>query len=199
MLHRKSRRTLRCLSILFLCFSLSQVSNAQTAFKIGPNSVMTLAGTSTTHNWAMTAHSFTGNATMAVSSSGQLSAVSALNLVLPVQNLKGDHDGMNTNAYKALKSDQFKDITFKLTSAKVTSSGAKKYNIAVLGSLTIAGVTKPVTLNTAATVNTNGTVSCSGSVPILLSNYGVKPPSLMLGTMKVGNAMTLKYNLLLAK
>jgi polyisoprenoid-binding protein YceI len=199
MKYLNTKHSLTCLSIFFLCFCFSQLSSAQTAFKVGPNSSMTLAGTSTTHDWTMTAHSFTGNATMAVSSGGQLSGVSALSLILPVQNLKGDHDGMNTNAYKALKSDQFKDITFKLTSAKVTSAGAKKYKIAALGNLTIAGVTKAVTLNTSATVNANGSISCSGGLPILLSNFGVKPPSLMLGTMKVGNAVTLKYNLGLVK
>jgi polyisoprenoid-binding protein YceI len=198
----KHRATLRItyLSFLAICVVFpSLLANAQTAFKIGPNPVMTLAGTSTLHNWTMTAHAFTGTATVSLSSSNQLTAVSAFSLQLPVQNLKSESDGMNSNAYEALKSDKNKDIWFKLTSATVTSSGGSKYRIAALGNLTIAGVTKAITLNTTAQVNANGSISCSGSVPILLSNFGIERPSFMLGTMKVGDKMTLTYNLILVK
>ena len=187
------------LSVLAICVAFPKLSNAQTAYQIGPNPLMTLAGTSTLHNWSMAAHAFTGTATVSLSAKNQLSAISALSLVLPVQNLKGESDGMNSNAYEALKSDKNKDIVFKLTSAKITSSGGSKYKIAALGNLTIAGVTKAVTLNTTATVNANGSISCSGSVPVLLSNFGIKAPTFMLGTMKVGDATTLTYSLVLVK
>ncbi len=184
------------LVILILCIVYSNVSNAQTSYKIGSNSAMTLAGTSTLHNWTMTANSFTANATMSLSSSKQLSSISALSLSLPVHNLKSESDGMNSNAYESLKADRNPNITFRLTSATVTSSGGSKYKITALGNLMIAGVTKPVTLIVLATVNSNGSISCSGTVPILLSNYGIERPSFMLGTMKVGDALTLTYSLI---
>jgi polyisoprenoid-binding protein YceI len=185
--------------VLAICVAFPLLSNAQTAYKIGPNPLMTLSGTSTLHKWTMTSHAFSGTATVSLSAKNQLSAITALSLIMPVQNLKGESDGMNKNAYEALKSDKYKDIVFKLTSAKVTSSGGSKYKIAALGNLTIAGVTKAATLSTTATVNANGSISCSGSVPILFSNYGIKPPVLMLGTVKTGDATTLTYRLTLVK
>jgi polyisoprenoid-binding protein YceI len=187
------------LSILAFGIAYPLISDAQTAYKIGPNPVMTLAGTSTIHNWTMTAHSFTGTAKVSISADNQLTSISALSLLLPVQNLKSESDGMNSNAYETLKSDKNKNIVFKLTSATVTALGVSKYKIAALGNLTIAGVTKPVILNTSATMNENGSISCSGTVPVLLSNFGIERPSFMLGTMKVGDAMTLTYNLILVK
>ncbi len=187
------------LGTLILCLAFSHVSHAQTAYKIGPKPVITLAGTSTLHNWSMTATSFTANATMSLSSSNKLSAISALSLTLPVHNLKSESDGMNSNAYESLKADKNPNITFKLTSAKVTSLGGSKYKITSMGNLTIAGVTKAVTLNTSATVNSNGSISCSGTVPILLSNFGIARPSFMLGSMQVGDAMTMTYRLTLVK
>jgi polyisoprenoid-binding protein YceI len=187
------------LGILILCLAFSQGSKAQTAYKIGPKPVMTLAGTSTLHNWSMTATSFTANATMSLSSTNKLSGISALSLSLPVHNLKSESDGMNSNAYESLKADKNPNITFKLTSAKVTSSGGSKYKITAMCNLTIAGITKPVTLNTSVTVNSNGSISCSGTLPILLSNFGIARPSFMLGSMKVGDAMTMTYRLTLVK
>jgi polyisoprenoid-binding protein YceI len=188
-----------CLSILTLWFAFPQSTKAQTVYKVGSDPLMTLAGTSTLHDWTMTAHSFSGSATISLTADNQLSSVAALSLVLPVQNLKSESDGMNSNAYEALKSDKYKDILFKLTSAEITSLAGGKYKIAALGNLTIAGVTKSVTLNTTAMVNANGSISCIGSVPISLSNFGIERPSFMLGTMKVGDAMTLSYNMTLIK
>lgn len=184
---------------LLLCLALVQVSNAQTAYKVGGKPVMTLYGTSTLHNWTMTANSFTSNAQISLSADNQLTSMSGLTVVLPVHNLKSDHDGMNDNAYEALKADEHKDIVFKLTSAKITSTGGNKYQITAAGNLSIAGATRPITLSTAAQVNADGSVSCSGTVPIKLSEFNIDRPSFMLGTMKVGDAMTLNYALVLVK
>jgi polyisoprenoid-binding protein YceI len=179
--------------------AFAQASNAQTIYKIGGKPVMTLYGTSTLHDWTMVAHTFTGDAQFALSADNQLSSFDVLTVILPVHNLKSEHDGMNDNAYEALKADDHKDIVFKLTSAKITSSGGNKYQITALGNLSIAGATKAVTLITNALVNADGSVSCSGSVPIKLSEYNIERPSFMLGTMKVGDAMTLNYALIFVK
>ncbi len=103
---------------------------------------------------------------------------------------------MNDNAYEALKADQNKNITFQMKSATITSSGGNKYQISALGSLSIAGVAKAATLNATAVVNADGSISVSGTVPIKLSDHGIERPSFMLGTMKVGDALTLNYTLI---
>jgi polyisoprenoid-binding protein YceI len=161
--------------------------------------VMSLKGTSTMHAWAMTAHSFTGDANFTLSANNKLSAVNKLSLSLPVHNLKGESSGMNTNAYKALKADQYKNIVFKLSSAKVTPGKSNKYHILAQGDLTIAGVTKSTTLDASATVNADGTISCSGEVPIYLADYDIVRPTFMLGAMKVADLTTLTYSLVFVK
>jgi polyisoprenoid-binding protein YceI len=189
---------LACLSILTVWLAFPNVSDAQTNYKIGGKPVMNLKGTSTLHDWAMAAHSFTGDANFTLSAR-KLSAVNKLSLRLPVQNLKGESAGMDKNAYKALKSDKYKDIVFKLTSAKVTPSGGDKYSIVAQGNLTIAGVTKATTLDASAVVNADGTISCSGSMPLYLSSYNIDRPSFALGSMKVADLMTLTYSLVFVK
>lgn len=156
---------------------------------------MTLYGTSTLHDWNMVAHTFTGTGTFTVAGN-QLTGLSSLTVTLPIHNLKSEHDGMNDNAYDALKADKNPNITFQLKSATITPSGGNKYQIAALGSLTIAGVSKATTLNTVAVLNADGSISCSGSVPLKLSDFNIDRPSFMLGTMKVGDALTLNYALI---
>ena len=194
-----ARRFAILVASLVLCVAIAQTTNAQTSYKVSGKPDITLYGTSTLHNWTMSAHAFTCNAQFNVSADNQLNGLSALSFSLPVHNLKSEHDGMNDNAYETLKAKEHKEITFQLTSARVASTGGNKYQVTALGNLTIAGATKAVTLNTAAVVNADGSVSCSGSLPIKLSEFKIERPSFMLGTMSVGDAMTLNYSLIFAK
>jgi polyisoprenoid-binding protein YceI len=195
----KGLKTLIIYSLLFSCTFVTLL-HAQTAYQASSKSAtMTLYGTSTLHDWTMTATVFTADAQFTLSPDNQLTALNALTVTLPVHNLKSEHDGMNDNAYDALKADQNKNITFQLKSATITASGGNKYQIAALGSLSIAGVSKAVTLNTSAVVNADGSISCAGTVPLKLSEFNIERPSFLLGTMKVGDALTLNYTLIFVK
>ncbi len=193
-------RTNLFLSLVILSFVIASAGQAQTAYKSSSKSAtMTLYGTSTLHDWTMTATVFTCDAQFTLTSDNKLSALNALTVTLPVHNLKSEHDGMSDNAYDALKADKYKNITFQLKSATITPSGGNKYQIAATGNLSIAGATKSVTLNTSAVVNADGSISCAGTVPLKLSEFNIDRPSFMLGTMKVGDALTLNYALIFVK
>ncbi len=182
---------------IVLSLGYVQATNAQVAYRFGNKSTMTLAGTSTLHDWTMVAKAFSCNAQMDVTPDNKLNAINSLALVLPIRNLKSEHDGMNDNAYEALKEDNHKDITFKLTSAKITAGTAGKCTIAAQGNLSIAGVTKGITINGAGAVAADGTITITGSVPLKMSEFNVERPSFMFGTMHVGDALTLSYSLIL--
>jgi polyisoprenoid-binding protein YceI len=187
-----------------ICFAFPHATHAQTNYTVDSNSVINIKGTSPLHDWGMTAQSFTGNAKFSFvenkdEGSSDLSAVTEFTLHLPIHNLKSENKGMEKSAYKALKEDKYKDIVFELTSAKFKPSGKRYYLILLHGNLTMAGVTQPTTLKTSARVNEDGTIFCTGSLPIYLSDYNIERPSYLLGTMKVGDVLTLNYNLLLVK
>jgi polyisoprenoid-binding protein YceI len=183
---------LRILVIPLLLLSVVATATAQNTYKLGGKSQMTLNGTSTMHDWTMTAKSFSSTATMTVTKDNDLASIDALSLTLPVQNLKSTKSSMDENAYEALNTDKYKDITFRLTSAKVTPAG-DKFKIVAVGNLTISGVTRSITMNSEASIAADGTVSCSGSVPLKLSDFKIERPSFMFGTMSVGDALSLSY------
>ena len=183
------------LAVFLMLALVAATNNAQAPYRIGGTPTMTLYGTSTLHNWTMTAHSFTANGQFTVSPANQLTAINSLSVVLPVHNLKGESGGLNDNAYDALKASTYKDISFSLTSAAITPDGGSKYKIAAHGNLTIAGTTKPITLNVTGVLNADQSLSVSGSVAFKMSEYGVKPPTFMFGAMSAGDALTLNYAL----
>jgi polyisoprenoid-binding protein YceI len=196
---KTSRLTTVAIALIAVFTLVNGSASAQTAYKTGARSQMTLAGTSTLHDWTMTAKSFNTNAIFTVAPDNQISGITGLTVVLPVTNLKGEKDGLNENAWETLEYEDHKNITFKMTSGKVTPAGGNKYQITATGNLTIAGNTKPVTLVSTAQMNADGSLTCTGSLPIKLSQFNIERPSFMFGTMSVGDALTLSYNVVLVK
>jgi polyisoprenoid-binding protein YceI len=182
-----------------LVLSLAAATQSQQAYHIGGSPSITLYGTSTLHSWTMSSHSFTATGEFTVSADNQLSALNSLTLDLPVHNLKSESSSMDGNAYDAIHADKYKDIAFRLTSANIMPSGGNKYAITAHGNLTIAGVTKPITLEANGVLNPHQSLSISGTVSFTLSEFNIERPSFMLGAMKVGDALKLNYSLVFVK
>ena len=102
---------------------------------------------------------------------------------------------MDDNAYKALNSEEYKEIVFKLIYAKVSTTNNNKYLVKTVGNLIIAGVTQKVTMDVYCVINSNGTITSSGTYKLKMTDYNVKPPSFMLGVMKTGDDITLNFSM----
>jgi polyisoprenoid-binding protein YceI len=156
---------------------------------------LTIYGTSTLHSWTMSSSSVQGSAYI-TTLDGELDKITAATFIVTIRSLKGESSSLNDNAYEALKESKYKDIRFVLSSSRVRRESAGHYAIVVSGNLTIAGVTKPITSTITAVKNGNS-FTCSGSETVQMSNYNVDRPSFMLGAMKAGDDVTIKYNVAL--
>lgn len=97
---------------------------------------------------------------------------------------------MNDHMREALKAKQHTAIQFTL---KSVTAGDKAGTAKLNGELTLAGITKAITLP--VTLSAHGTtVRAVGSYPLNMTEYGIKPPTLMFGTMKVGEVVTLQFD-----
>lgn len=194
----------QALLLTMICMTgFSSLVRAQTAYRINQSTDMDmkLSGTSTLHKWSMDAKTFSGDADFSFKSGSpqQLIAVRSLTFSLAVADLKSSEKGLDKNAYKALKTKEYKDIDYKLLSATITSEKDNKFLVRAKGALTIAGVTKQVDMDVYCVVNEDKTITCSGSEKLNMTDYAVKPPSFMLGAMKTGDAITLDFTLVYKK
>jgi len=189
------------ITILIMC--ISPMLYSQSVYKIyeSKDIDMKLSGTSTLHKWTMDTKTFDGDGqfNFKPGTSDILISIKNLNFSLAVQDLKSGEKGLDKNAYKALKSDQYKDIDYKLTSAIVSPGTGNKYLVKTHGNLTIAGVTKQIIMDIACIVNKDGTITCTGSYKLEMTDYQVKPPTFILGAMKTGDAITLDFTLVYKK
>jgi polyisoprenoid-binding protein YceI len=151
---------------------------------------MSIDGTSSLHDWTsdVTKIDWSGNIT---AEGNSVKAISDVNLKITVADIKSEKGGMmDDKTYEAFKSEQFPTITFKLTSATVTGSTIKAN-----GTLTMAGVSKPIVMNVATKVLADGSVHLSGSQVINMKDYKMTPPKAVMGTIKVGEKVTLLFEL----
>lgn len=151
---------------------------------------MSVDGTSSLHDWTsdVTKLTFTGKIT---AEGNAVKAISDVNVQIAVLDIKSEKGGMmDDKTYEAFKSEQNPNITFKLTGAAITGS-----NIKANGTLTMAGVTKPIVMNVATKVLADGSVHLSGSQVINMKDYGMTPPKAVMGTIKVGEKVTMLFEL----
>ncbi|PRY49183.1 polyisoprenoid-binding protein YceI [Arcticibacter pallidicorallinus] len=186
------QKTFVLLTFAFSTVAFTQSSIAQT-YKIAPGSEIKVDGTSNIHDWNMKTTTMSGDAQVALAGKN-LTDVKTLNFSTAVKNLKGKEDLLNSRAHKAMKADKFPTIAFKLNSATVSGDIVKGS-----GSLTIAGVTKEIAVQGKAVENADGSLSINGSRKIKMSEYGIQPPSFMLGALKVADEINVTYTLKLKK
>jgi polyisoprenoid-binding protein YceI len=66
--------------------------------------------------------------------------------------------------------------------------------LTVFGNLTIAGETRPIEMNVDLQPISGAGERATGKVDIKMKEYGIKPPSLLFGSLKVANEVTVNFN-----
>jgi polyisoprenoid-binding protein YceI len=186
-------------AIIFL-LGLSGSLRAQEAYRVADPDIKVL-GTSNLHNWTMEAKVVTcsANFVFGPAGNGLPQSLTALDLVIPVHNLKSGESLMDSRAYGALKADKFETINYTSTSASIVPGKKNQFQVNSMGTMTIAGVTKSVALIVGCQVNADASITCTGSQQLKMTDYQIKPPSFMLGALKTGDLLTINYSLILKK
>ena len=126
------------------------------------------------------------------------SAVRAVTVRVPVRMLKCGDRHMEAEMYTALKAPKLPAesfITAKLERLPVLSVAG---SVEVQGQLTIAGVERTVTMTLMSDRLPDGTHRARGSVPILMTDFGIKPPRPWGGILKTKNKVLIQFEIFVA-
>ena len=169
--------------------------------EVQPESKLWIAGTSTVRAFQCQAGAFEAklgsagsNAVSAILAGEK--AVSDVVVTVPAEKLDCRNGTMNEHMRKALKVAQFPTITFRVGSYDLVKV-ADGVNVTLNGTLTLGGVEKPITVNATAKPGENGTLLVSGTREVRMTEFGLKPPTLMLGTMKVDERVKVGFDVVL--
>jgi len=192
-------------SLAATAFAIADPAGTPFPVALGKGTTVWLEGTSTMHDF----ESMTSNVDVKFARDPQTAAptdvpsfreliaaghVQTVTLKVPVRSLKSGKDGLDKNLYKTMHADKFPSIDWTLTSYAATPGKGDTVAIEAKGTLTIVGKARPVTL-TARVVPTNAALGLEGNYSLKMSDYDIKPPTMMLGALKVGDKITVRYKL----
>lgn len=156
-----------------------------------PGSRVWVSGTSTVRSWRCETTQVEGTAQASTADLAQLGSVPGATVSIPVAALDCRNGTMNGHMRTALKAAENPTLRFRASDISVSGGQAK-----MTGELTIAGSTQPVTID-GTVASENGQLRVQGSKQIRMTEWGVKPPSLMMGTMRVNPAVTVGFDVVL--
>lgn len=180
---------------LFLLLPLLLISvglKAQTKYKLA-NAELSVSGTSSLHDWTMTSSIASGGASV-TADGATLKDIQNLNVTMKAQTLKSGKGGMDDNAYKALKTKNNPDIKFTMKEVKSIVKKDNNYLIEAVGTLSIAGENRTVTVQGEAHPS-NGTLKITGNKKFKMTDFKIDPPTALMGTIKTGDEITINFNL----
>ena len=155
---------------------------------------VTIKGTSSLHEWEMKGVSITGVIeTDPELWKGDGPKPGVVKVSIPVASVRSEHDRMDRIMRESLKAEANPDIKFEMTTASLVKSSGDSFVVRSNGKLTIAGVTRDVTLDVTVQRGGDRRYILSGQTPIRMTDYGIKPPVAMMGTLKTGDLVTVAF------
>jgi len=164
------------------------------------SAALSINGTSTMHDYTVSTKVLKVNGALTTATDIkellQPGALQNFELQLPLNAFTSDKDGLTKQMFKAMKADKHPVITFKLTGYTVDPAAAGA-TIKATGTLTVAGVEKPVEVMLDARESAGG-LQISGSRDLLMTEFGIKPPTMFMGMLKTHDKVTIKFAVQLA-
>ncbi|WP_149276792.1 YceI family protein [Pareuzebyella sediminis] len=157
---------------------------SQETYTLSDESAVTIDGTSTIHDWTVTANTISGS----LKAEGELPK--EILFEVEVDGIKSERGAaMDKKMHEALKKEEHPKVTFTLTEAKDSK---------LVGALTIAGKEQTVEVPSKIEV-VDGAIKITGEKSIILQDYDVEPPTAMFGQIIVGDEVTVKFDLVFSK
>ena len=194
-------RTPRFLSLALLAAVPATVAwVALPTMKMQPDSKLWIDGTSTVRSFSCRATAI--DAVVETEAPGAAAAVVAgskavkrVTVTIPAKKLDCNNGTMNGHMYKALTADQNPVIEFKVATYDLakTADGVKG---TLNGTLKLGATERPIAVAAEGKKEGNG-LRVTGVHELDMKEFGLKPPTLMMGTMKVNEKVKVGFDLLL--
>lgn len=180
------------LTVLVSVSVLGQKTTQLKVLNIKLPSNVSVKGTSTLHDWESIVEKTYSKLTL--ESIDDIKQIETLKVKVISTSIKSGKRLMDRLTYEALKSEQFRWITFEFKSGELISENNKEAVIKLKGDLSIAGVTKSVSVLTI--INKKGeNIFLTGSYKLKMTDYGITPPKALFGTIKTGDEIIIEFNL----
>ena len=179
------------------------------AMRLGAGSTLWIEGTSTLHEWSTRTDSIglvfriAGGTARPADAHGlealiRAQGVHGVVVDVPVHSLRSKEAKLDRNLWRAMRTDEYPNVHFVLSgyAPGPVRNGSDTLAVRAKGTLTICGRARPIELEALAHADGGG-LWLVGSEELLMTDYDIKPPTMMMGTIRTGNRIQVHYRLLL--
>ena len=199
----RSPRRLALATLILVLPAVAGFTALDNAMKLQPRSRLWIDGTSTVRSFTCRAGSLeadveTTSFTPAAEIVAGRKAVASVRVRVPAARLDCGNGKMNEHMLKALKATEYPTIGFRLSTyelAPVTDS----VQVTLTGELELGGQTKTIEMKTFAKEVEGAVLRVVGAHEIRMSEFGLKAPTLMMGTLKVNERVKVGFELYLER
>ncbi|HEX6534712.1 MAG TPA: YceI family protein [Gemmatimonadaceae bacterium] len=188
----------RLLALLALCGVVTPALRSQsTPVPVEPESRIWFDGTATLHGFTCTAGEFAAEVQPAAAhqdSTSRRPVQRRGTLTIPVRRLECGDGKMEKSMRKALRADENPDIRFELVEYDLARQSDDSATVRADGTLELAGETRSVSLVVGAKRRADGAVRLTGSRALYMTDFGITPPTGLLGLIKAGNRIVVRFD-----
>jgi polyisoprenoid-binding protein YceI len=196
------RKTLFTLSALMAAAATSAGAQSASAIRLrlDPSSEVTIEGTSSMHAFHCKTNKIMAYVDVDPGYTKDLTKVArpiaSVKVNIVVRTLTCGNGQMDKNMYSTLNADQNPIIKYTMSGYDILGTASPTSFVAqTTGTLTISGQDKSIAMKINAARLSDGKATAEGEQDVLMTDFGIKPPSFMFGTLKVGNEIKVKFNL----
>ena len=194
------RNTLLMVSALMAAATAAGAQSASAIrLRLEPGSELSIEGTSNVHGFHCKTNKINAYIDVNPDYTKDLTKVArpivSVQVNIAVKSLSCGNRKMDENMYSTLKADENQLIKYRLSGYDILDGSSAAFAAKTTGTLTIMGKEKTVAMKIDAARLNEGKATAQGEETLLMTDFGIKPPSFMFGTMKVGDVIKVKFNL----
>jgi len=160
-------------------------------------STMTVSGTSNIHDWEMEIKDFTCSLKLLPETETML--IQSVHVRARAESIKNQSSIMNKKTHDAVLAERYPDITFQTSAPEVLNINSDSFHGSITGKLLVAGEAGRIIVPVSGEILSVSEIVVSGSVKLSMSNFGIRPPTAILGTLKTGDEVTVAFRMVLKK
>ena len=197
------RTTLLMTSALIAAAAASASAQGPSAIRLRlePGSELSISGTSSMHPFECKTSKMNAYVDVDPAYTKDLTTIArpiaSVQVNIVVKTLSCGNKTMDKNMFATLNADKTENqiIRYTLSGYDVINATTSQFGAKTTGTLVIGGKSKVIAMNIVAERQGNGKASARGEDTLLMSDFGIKPPSFMFGTLKVHDEIKVKFNL----
>jgi len=181
----------------FLLVGFKKAYRSESPFQV-KSVTASIRGTSSLHDWESTIGKIEFKGSIHLEGDGGV--IRDVEVKIPVESIKSKEGRiMDNKTYEAFRSDKNPYIVYKVPQARVNIDGSKAISIESAGPLLMAGTTLSQRISAKGNILPNGDWHLTVSKKINMRDFNMEPPTALLGTIKVGEEVTVIFDFVLSQ